>query len=158
MKYLVLLLLLCSCGYQVINGPKGNTGIAGPKGDAGLNGSNCSVAVLDRNPRTTPNGGSLITCPDGSSSVILNGTAGVNGSNGVNGTPGTIVTPIKFCTGFTQSYPSTFAESGLCINNKIYGVYSENGGFLAELLPGTYSSNGINSSCTFKITENCGIQ
>ena len=156
-----MLALLCSCGnqgYEFVAGPKGD------KGDPGLNGSNgknCSVASLAVGSVFAANGGSLITCPDGSSSVVLNGKAGTNGSVGATGqagVSGTIITPVKFCAGFTQNYPSTFAESGLCINNKIYGVYSAHDGFLAELPPGNYSSNGINSSCSFTIKANCVVQ
>lgn len=86
-----------------------------------------------------------------------NGTNGQAGQNGLNGLPGTLVTPIQFCTGFTPTYPSVFAESGICINNTIYGVYSSQGGFLAELPPGVYSSLGINTSCVFMIEYNCKV-
>ena len=146
----------------------------------GLNGAGCSVASIT-DPTVAPNGGSVITCPDGTSSVVLNGaqgskgqtgltgatgatgatggqgSQGQQGAQGVSGTPGTIITPVQFCSGFKQSYPSTFAESGLCIAGQMYGVYSANGGFLALLPPGEYSSDGINSSCNFTIYANCSL-
>jgi hypothetical protein len=140
-------LTLSACG----KGPKGDVGAAGP---AGVSGSGCSVATLAVGSPVASNGGSLITCSDGTSSVVLNGNPGSNGSQG---TPGTVITPVQFCNGFTQSYPNTFAESGICINGNIWGVYSLNGGFLAELPPGTYSSDGVNASCTFTIKANCVI-
>lgn len=142
---LIFSIILAGCGQDaVLQGP------VGPMGSPGLNGQGCSVAALAVGP-ASPNGGSLITCPDGSSSVVLNGS---NGANGAPGTPGTVVTPVQFCPGH-QSYPGTFTESGICIAGVLYGVYSLNGGFLAELPPGVYSSDGINSSCTFTIHANC---
>jgi hypothetical protein len=39
----------------------------------------------------------------------------------------------------------------------MYGVYSDNGGFLSELPPGEYSSDGINASCSFTIGANCSV-
>jgi hypothetical protein len=78
----------------------------------------------------------------------------VNGKDGVDTKS---VYAISFCPGFTQTYPSTFAESGICIDNTLYGVYSANGGFLSELPPGTYSSKGINATCTFTIAPGCKV-
>lgn len=137
----------------------------------GLPGSNCSVSNIAVGNVIAPNGGSLISCA-GSSAVVLNGAKGNNGSkgtngsngsngsngvNGSNGTNGTVIVPENFCPGFVQSYPNTFAESGLCIAGQLYGVYSANDGFLALLPPGTYSSVGINASCTVTIGPNCKI-
>jgi hypothetical protein len=111
--------------------------------------STCSVA--------SDSGGSLITCPDGSSVQVNNGTPGLPGVNGTNGTNATPVTTVQFCPGSTN-YPSTFLEYGICLNNEIYGVYSVNGGFLALLPPGAYNSNAVGSTCNFTILPNCGIQ
>jgi hypothetical protein len=69
---------------------------------------------------------------------------------------GTVITIVQFCPGDTN-YPSEFDEIGFCINNNIYAVYSVNDGFLSLVPPGVYSSNGIDASCTFTITANCGI-
>ena len=131
-----------TCGSNTVylaNGDKGNPGAAG---------SSCSTTTLAVGSVAAPNGGLIVSCTNGSAAVVVNGT---------NGTNGTVITPIQFCTNFTQSYPNTFAESGICINNTMYGVYSANGGFLAELPPGTYSSDGINASCTFTIGQNCTV-
>ncbi len=92
----------------------------------------------------------------------VNGTTGqpgvsIAGPQGIPGTPGTALTFVQFCPGFTQNYPSTFAESGFCVNGQMWAIYSANGGFLAELPPGTYSSNGINASCTFTLEANCVV-
>lgn len=81
-----------------------------------------------------------ITCPDGSKVTL----------------PTNNFTIVQFCPGIT-SYPQTFSEIGFCINNQLYAVYSANDGFLTLVPPGTYSSNGINSSCTFNVGLNCEV-
>jgi len=111
--------------------------VTGPSGPAG---SSCSVSSV-----TSPRAGSLITCTDGTSSLVLNGTNGVNGANG------TIVNPVRFCKSTPSSYPTVFSEVGFCINNILYSVYSANDGFLTALPNGTYNSDGINSSCSFTV-------
>lgn len=155
---LLILLALAGCG-GMFQGPRGlpgvpGIGITGGTGPGGVDGTGCTVATLAVGSPGAPNGGALVTCSDGSSSVVFNGSAGVNGTNGQDAVS---ITPVQFCSGFTQTYPNTFAESGICIGNVLYGVYSANGGFLAELPPGTYSSNGINSSCTFTIGADCVV-
>ena len=105
-------------------------------------------------------GGSKITCPDGSSQTISNGAVGQIGPTGPQGAPGIDPTPttaVQFCPGFTPSYPSVFAEYGICLGGQMYGVYSANGGFLALLPPGAYSSDGINATCNFEIEANCVV-
>ena len=97
--------------------------------------------------------GTYITCPDGTSTFIANGTNGVDGVNGVDGTQVTIVT---LCEGVTI-YPYVFVEIAYCIDGKLYGTYSANGGFSTEIVPGAYSSNGINSSCSFTVGPNCEV-
>jgi hypothetical protein len=83
---------------------------------------------------------------------------GPQGIPGTNGTPGTTITPIQFCPGVVPSYPSTFPESGLCIDGSLYAVYSANDGFWTLIPPGTYSSNAIGSNCTFTVLPNCVVQ
>jgi hypothetical protein len=156
LSFAILAMFLSACGITSA-GPPGPQGLQGGRGNQGVpgnGGTNCTVATLGVSV-ATPNGGSLISCTDGTSSVVLNGS---NGADGTDGSPGTVVTPMQFCpSSFVQSYPSTFAESGICIDNVMYGVYSANGGFLAALPPGQYSSDGINASCTFTIGANCQI-
>lgn len=116
---------------------------------------NCTVKSTDS--------GSVISCPDGSRSFVSNGVNGqdgqngINGVNGTNGQDGTQVTPIKFCTE-SASYPARFPEYGLCLNDSLYAVYSANGGFLALLPEGNYSSNAIGSACSFKVKAHCQIE
>ena len=84
------------------------------------------------------------------------GAQGSTGSTGPQGPPGTIGTPVQFCPG-TTSYSGEFNEVGFCINGSIYAVYSANDGFLSEVPPGTYTSDGINASCTFTVGPNCEV-
>ena len=95
--------------------------------------------------------------------VLLSGCAakiGPQGGQGLQGTAGTnapLGMPIQLCSACKPSYPNTFPESALCIDNNLYGVYSANDGFLSVLPPGAYSSDGINCKCTFTIEPNCII-
>lgn len=125
MKKLILIsLLFLSCGQ---NQPASFS-----------NGGGCSTSQLTPSS-VLPNGGAIIQCSNGSSSLISNGT---------------LILPVQFCPG-TTIYPSTFVEQGFCINNELWAVYSLNGGFLTLIPPGNYSSNGINSSCNFQVLANC---
>ncbi len=85
------------------------------------------------------------------------GSDGAVGKQGPAGQDLVPVTVVKLCPGAT-TYPSVFVEVGLCINNKLWGVYSANGGFLTELSPGNYSSNAIGSACNLKILPNCVVE
>jgi hypothetical protein len=154
----LILLSQTGCGKQ---GPMGATGATGLQGAPG---TDCTVTSVSAN-LAAPNGGSLISCQDGSQSLVLNGTSGINGTNGnagatgqagTNGTNGTIIVAVQFCPG-TPTYPSTFLEVGFCINNTLYAVYSANDGFLTEVTPGEYSSDGINASCNFTVAANCVV-
>lgn len=81
------------------------------------------------------------------------GLAGSAGPAGLDGQPARVIT---LCPGVT-AYPGIFVETALCINNRLYGVYSSNGGFLTELPPGVYSSATIGSACTVTIASNCQV-
>jgi len=155
MKKLMLLSLLSLAACN-----QGTDYITGPQGPQGSPGQNCSVTPVSPSS-VAPNGGGLLTCPDSQLLILngsngTNGTNGQNGTNGSNGTNGTIVTPIQFCPGQT-TYPSEFNEVGFCIGGNLYAVYSANDGFLSEIAPGAYSSDGINSSCNFTVGPNCQV-
>lgn len=133
----------------VIECPDGTTqvvtngvdGAGGSQGLPGINGQPCTV--------TPTAAGALIACPDGTSQTIT------NGADGQNVTP---VAVVQFCDpSFVPSYPSVFPEVGFVIGGTLYAVYSANGGFLAPLPPGTYSSNGIGASCTFTVNADNSI-
>lgn len=82
------------------------------------------------------------------------GSAGQDGQSivgpaGLNGADGTQITIVQLCPG-TSNY-GTFVEVAECINGKLYGVYSANGGFLAYLANGSYTSDGIGSACNLTV-------
>lgn len=84
------------------------------------------------------------------------GERGDVGERGPAGADGIIASVVPLCPGVT-SYPNTFVEVALCINNELYGVYSANGGFLTHLPPGTYSSNAIGSACSLTVALDCVV-
>lgn len=126
---ILVILLLIGCGQ-------------GPAGVSGKDGSSCTVSRVSSSI-ALPNGGSVIQCTDGTSSLIV---------NGVNGTSGTIVSPLQFCPGVTV-YPSVFIEVGFIINGSVYAVYSANNGFMTVIPPGRYTSNAIGSRCDFTLNS-----
>jgi len=118
-----------------------------------------------------PSGGIVIVVDNGTPQAICNGIAGAVGQTGATGpqgpqgnpgpqgTPGVDITPItwvQFCAP-TTAYPNTFSEGGFCIAGNLYAVYSINGGFMTLIPPGVYSSNGVNSTCTFTVQANCVV-
>lgn len=131
---LVFVLFLSACGQDVVitSRPVPSPSPAPQMG--------CSVTKVDP-CSAAPEGGSLIKCPDGTQSLVVNGTQ---------------VVPVQFCLA-TTTYPSTFSEVGFCIDGSLYAVYSTNSGFMTEIPPGTYSSDGVNSSCTFTVSANCKV-
>lgn len=145
--------------FLLCNGETGATGATGAAGQSS------SVTVTTACAAQCATGGLVITTLNGSvstSNVVCNGASGPVGATGPTGNQGPAgtdlnnISMVKFCSE-TPSYPSSFPEYGLCMNNQLWGVYSDHGGFWALLPPGTYSSNGINSSCTFTIGTNCSI-
>ena len=122
-----------------INGQNGNNGLDGKDGQDGQNGLNGQDGQDGQNGLNGLNG--------------QDGQDGQDGTNTVIETPSEVV-PIALCPG-TTTYPNKFVEQALCINNQLYGVYSQNNGFLVLLPPGQYVSNGINSTCSFEVLPNC---
>jgi hypothetical protein len=84
------------------------------------------------------------------------GLIGPVGPTGPAGADGRIATVVTLCPGHT-SYSSTFVEVALLINGKLYAVYSQNGGFLTEIPPGRYHSQGIGSACDFTVNPDATI-
>lgn len=85
------------------------------------------------------------------------GLPGPVGPTGAAGQPGPAVTLVQLCKGCTPTYPGNFPEVAECIDGHLYGVYSANGGFLTELTPGTYVSEGIGCTCTFSVGAGCHL-
>lgn len=146
MRYLLLILLLSGCADTLMS----NSPI-----------SSCSVEQL--------NTGVQINCTNGTSATINNGLSGQTGSigpqgpignTGPQGVAGTSIITVQFCQNFTSTYPSSFPEYGLCINNQLYGVYWDVnlGAFLAYLPPGLYKSTNASEACVFSVVQGCEIQ
>lgn len=109
------------------------TACRGPRGDEGSNGQ-------------------TVVGPTGPTGAIGGvGATGPQGNSGAPGIDGTQITVVDLCPGVT-AYPGVFVEVGMCIEGKLYGVYSANNGFLTYLADGAYSSNAIGSACNLTIT------
>jgi hypothetical protein len=128
----------------------------------GCAGQNSTVGTAKAPPPCTTAlvpGGAQISCSDGTSTFVANGIQGLPGQQGVQGDVGpttNVATPVQLCPG-VNTYPNTFVEQGLCINSKLYAVYSVNGGFLTYLPDGAYGSNAVGSSCNFTVTNGCTV-
>lgn len=160
MLTLAMLVIACFTGCNR-RGDTGEIGIAGPPGRPA---PIIPVYTLPVSSLLCPTGGSLLIvgvqltpiCNGSQGSTGATGVPGVDGQNGINGTDGTKIQIVQFCPGAT-SYPSQFSEVGFCIDHKLYAVYSKNDGFLSYIPNGRYNSNGINSSCSFTVDDNCSI-
>jgi hypothetical protein len=78
------------------------------------------------------------------------GVRGDRGETGPGGADGTAVTLVPLCPGVANY--GVFVEQALCINGKLYGVYSAHGGFLAHFADGEYKSNAIGSACNLTVS------
>lgn len=139
------LLTLVSCGAR----REGKTGASGKDGTNGINGkdgSSCHVNSVSN--------GAIITCDDGSQSIVLNGDKGGVGDKGDTGTNGIspILETIDPCgngTGFDEILIKT--DIG-------YISYFEDGNkrFLAKLDAGNYRTTD-QQACRFSINVNGAI-
>ena len=68
-------------GTNGVDGADGTNGATGPQGPPGTNGSSCTVVDNGDGTRT-------LSCDDGTSVTIANGTNGFDGSDGIDGTNG----------------------------------------------------------------------
>lgn len=70
-----------------------------------------------------------------------------------------VTTTVKFCVGQTTSYPTSFPEYGLCLDNIIYGVFWDgHNAWWAQIPKGNYISTSTGLQCNFKVLDNCVIQ
>lgn len=121
-----------------VNGTDGTDGATGAMGPAGQNAAPCVP--------TSVVGGVEIDCPGSPIQTVLNGT---------DATP---VTAVQFCTGYTTTYPSVFAEYGLCVSGNLYGVYWDgHNSWLSALPPGYYASTSTSAPCNFTIGTGCAV-
>lgn len=136
---LLLTLFLGGCGDQISSlAIKGDPGIAGKDGTNGQDGANGA----DGAPGEKGDKGD----------IGATGATGAKGDKGDAGTPGTTVEVVQLCGSCVGAYPNVFPEIGLCMNGKLYGVYSANDGFLVFLPNGAYHSKGINCECNLVIS------
>lgn len=149
MKYslIVVSLFLVACG----KGVPGEQGVKGDTGATGPTGSSCTVQQA--------NNGAIISCSDGSSVLVLNGTNGTNGrdgTNGVNAVPSaySIVEIIDPCGPMTGYYN----EILLRLADRTLIAFFEDGSqrFLAEITPGTYKTTD-KQNCIFTISSNLNV-
>ena len=87
-----------------------------------------------------------------------NGMSGKDGAAGVDGQDAEI-TSVKFCPNLVDSYGLQYSERGLCINKRIYAVYSTpTQSFLTELSAGQYTTTTPYGNCTFTVmTDSCTV-
>ena len=129
--------LSASCsreGYQFVSGPKGADAIAP------------AITSQPAQSLDCPTGGVEVDVNGVKSGIVCSGGQGAIGQAGIDATIGIL----KFCPG-TTIYPSEFNEIGLIVSGKVYAVYSVNNGFLAYLPPGKYTSDALNSRCSFTL-------
>lgn len=129
-------------------------------------------------------GGAEVHCPDGSIASLQNGVDGVTGLQGIQGETGSTgtsgvkgatgntgstggtgvngvdtasISVVQLCSGVT-TYPSSFAEVGMCISGDLYAVYWDgHNSWLTEIPPGNYASTSTSVPCDFCVTSGCNI-
>lgn len=152
----------------------GTNGTDGSNGSAGTNGHSIAFKELTADRTLCPAGGTALNLgldvnndnilqDSETTGVVItcNGVAGTNGHDGAAGAAGrdaTPVTAVQFCSNYTTTYPVSFPEFGLCVNNNIYGVYwdGENS-WLSQIPAGLYMSTATGAPCTFTVAANCHI-
>lgn len=118
-----------------------------------------SLALIACAPQKGDQGdaGNAIVGPSGPKGDT--GEIGIPGNDGATGPKGddAIATIVQLCPGVT-AYPGIFVEIAFCINHKLYGVYSTNGGFMTYFPEGAYTSHGIGSACNLRVKANCAVE
>lgn len=133
----------------VCNGNSGSNGVDGAAGH------DAAQIVITTSPATISQcvaGGTVLTV--GAAQVIT--CAGLKGDKGNAGTNATPVSMIKLCPQIDH-YPNVFVEEAICLNGNLYAVYSIPNAFLTLLTPGSYTSQGIGSSCNLTVGTNCQV-
>lgn len=74
-------------------------------------------------------------------------------------TVGSTISAVKFCPGYTVSYPTTWPEYGFCINGDLYATITDKGTtFTTKVAPGGYSSTSTSAPCNFTYIGACQIK
>jgi hypothetical protein len=140
---LCLFLFTSACCLRGPQGVQGNRGASGLVGAPGIDGSSCSVESVSN--------GAVITCEDGTSTVILNGADGQDGSD-AQPTAYSIVEVIKPCPG--SGYREVLLRT---YNGEILAHYSHGSKqFLTFLTPGNYQLTD-GSSCNFTVHSDMSV-
>lgn len=172
-KMIVVLFLMSLCtgcgpGSLFVSG---NGATNGTNGLNGSNGHSAAFSELAADSTVCPTGGTVlsagvdlndnqvlevsetkqvvITCNGQTGATGATGATGSQGSAGTNGVDATPVTLVQLCPGVSNY--GTFIELGVCLNNKLYGVYSLNNGFMTYFANGSYSSNAVGSACNLTV-------
>lgn len=162
MKYHIVSLLCVFAVGCCVQGPKGNTGASGQVGTQGPAGNPVEPCT-----ESAVTNGVIISCPNGDSAIILNGTPGQVGPQGIQGQPGaagetsfsTNVSFIQFCPNEGPTTYGHFPEQGLVVGDQILGVYYDGvNAWLAEIVPGTYNSTATGLGCTFQVNVGGTVQ
>lgn len=148
----------CARSFESIPGPAGATGQAGSNGTDGSNGQNGATGAVGPQGETGEAGPQGEAGVNGTNGVDgQDGAVGATGAQGIPGAAGTSVFAVKLCPGVPVVYPTSFPESALCLQNKLYGVYWDGiHAFLAELPPGNYSSTSP-QGCNLRVGLNCQV-
>lgn len=166
-KMIVVLFLMSLCtgcgpGSLFVSG---NGATNGTNGLNGSNGHSAAFSELAADSTVCPTGGTVLSAGvDLNDNQVLEvsetkqvvitcngqtGATGSQGSAGTNGVDATPVTLVQLCPGVSNY--GTFIELGVCLNNKLYGVYSLNNGFMTYFANGSYSSNAVGSACNLTV-------
>ena len=181
---LATIMLLPGCGSQIpttsctingedchaqqdsdIQGPQGNDGPTGPQGPsapAGRDGAGGKTGNAGKDCTVVQGvGGATISCGDGTSEFISNGSDGVagtdgqdgvDGTNGTNGTNGTGVAVVDPCGSQTDK-----DDTLLIIGSKVYGVViKSNKTILTDLVPGVYTTRD-GTNCHYTVHANATV-
>lgn len=114
----------------------------------------------------------LVSCGKGPAGKDgINGLDGINGKDGIQGPKGDkgdkgdkgepgkdgLTKMVKFCPGLVDRYNVQYSEQGLCVDGKVYAIYSDRGlAALVEIVPGTYqTTTPKGKNCTFEVKDNC---
>lgn len=142
MKYLILVaaIALAGCAERKVE--------ATVQGAAGTNGSSCTTHQME--------GGAIISCTDGTSSIVYNGVNGLTGATGATGSDG-ILEVINPC-GEEFANDEVFLRLS---SGRILALYDggPNQDRLVLLAPGNYISTdtAASKSCSFTVTSDYKI-
>lgn len=156
MKYLILVaaLALAGCADRKVE--------ATVQGAPGINGSSCTTHQMEN--------GAIISCTDGTSSVIYNGVNGLNGSNGQNGVDGINGTNgvdgqngSSGILGYIYPCGNEFANDEVFLrlaDGNILAVY-DGGNLLSRLVllaPGNYiTTDRTGAQCQVNVSSNLNV-